>query len=270
MRNASSGFSAGGGGVLVVLNPANGAVISSLPLTDADGNGYNLTGLATQPSTGVLYGSTSNNSATSPRSLVTVNPANGRVTLIATFGSSGPIPDITFTPDGRLWGWDHDSNQLMLINIATATLTPVTGPANISNFGDGIASDASGVLFLGGDGDLGALRKIVLTVGPPPTGVMTTVGTMNGPNDSAIAAMAFSGSTLYAVDVPNLVTINTSTANVTVLGTVSGSLDAITFGPAVSTAPPTVPATSSLLLIPIGLIAIAVYFLRMRPRQAGC
>jgi hypothetical protein len=100
---------------------------------------------------------------------------------------------------------------------------------------------------------------------------MTTVETMNGPNDSSIAAMKFFGSTLYAVDVPYLVTIDTSTANVTILGTVPDTLDAITFGPAVTAPPPpTVPATSSLLLIPIGLIAIAVYFLRLRPRQVGC
>ena len=271
-RNASPGFAAGsGGGILVVLNPANGAILSSLPLTDSGGNGYNLTGLATQPSTGVLYGSTSNGSATSPRSLVTVNPANGRVTLIATFGSAGPFPDITFTPDGRLWGWDHNSNQLMLINTVTASLLAVTGPAGVSNFGDGIASDSSGVLFFAGDGDLGDLHRIVVTAGPSPTGVMTTVETMNGPNDSSIAAMKFFGSTLYAVDVPYLVTIDTSTANVTILGTVPDTLDAITFGPAVTAPPPpTVPATSSLLLIPIGLIAIAVYFLRLRPRQVGC
>src|SRR5947208_9276029 len=75
------------GGELVRIDPATGAVTRVVgPLVDAIGNQYGVTGLAFSES-GVLYGSTSNNSETAPRSLVTIDPLTARVTLIGSFGA---------------------------------------------------------------------------------------------------------------------------------------------------------------------------------------
>ena len=66
---------------LYILDPATGAVVSTVgPI------GFAVTGLAVNPLTGVLYGSTSNNSANSPGSLITINKATGQGTLVGSFG----------------------------------------------------------------------------------------------------------------------------------------------------------------------------------------
>jgi hypothetical protein len=53
---------AGGPGALYIINPANGALVVNVgPLNDAFGVNYPITGLAFNPGSGVLYGSTGNN-----------------------------------------------------------------------------------------------------------------------------------------------------------------------------------------------------------------
>src|SRR3954447_24168376 len=50
--------------------------------------GFAVTGLAFDPLTGILFGSTSRNSI-SPGSLITINPATGAGTLVGAYGLSG-------------------------------------------------------------------------------------------------------------------------------------------------------------------------------------
>src|ERR1700712_5372126 len=93
-----------GAGSLYTLDPATGAVISTIgALVDSGGNRYTLTGLAFQPGTGVLYGSTTSISTTAPRHLVIVDTANGLVTDLGSEGNLA-IADLSFSADGTLYG----------------------------------------------------------------------------------------------------------------------------------------------------------------------
>src|SRR6266536_455289 len=79
--------SGGPNGEFVILNPANGAVLTDIgPLVDGKGLHYSVTGLDFQPGTGVLFGASARVSATNPQDLVTINPASGIVTDVGSFG----------------------------------------------------------------------------------------------------------------------------------------------------------------------------------------
>src|SRR5689334_10801981 len=65
--------SAGGAGELWILDPATGAAIQDVgPLNDSIANNYAVTGLAFNPFTGLLYGSTGARSGTA---LIIIDPA---------------------------------------------------------------------------------------------------------------------------------------------------------------------------------------------------
>src|SRR5205823_5714024 len=84
--------SAGSTGELFILNPATGAVVQDVgPLNDAGGTNYPITGLAFNPTTGVLYGSTGNSVAATAARLVTIDPVTARVTPVGPFnvGNTG-------------------------------------------------------------------------------------------------------------------------------------------------------------------------------------
>ncbi len=209
---------------LFTLNPATGALVSTIgPI------GFAVTGLAFNPLTGVLYGSTATIDSTAPHSLITINTTTGAGTLVGSYNlGSQTLADITFTSDGTLYGWvQPTTDSLATVNLATGAAT-VVGPSGLTTFGSGIAADASDTLYFAGFGDQGALDIVNRF-----TGLATPVATLNGTANSAVNAMAFHPTTgvLYAVvkRTPNLVTINKSTGNVTVLGPTVANLDAITF-----------------------------------------
>jgi len=76
----------GGPGELYVLNPSTGGMIQDVgPLNDALNVNYGVTGLAFNPITGLLYGSTANADPATAAKLITVNPLTGLVTVIGDF-----------------------------------------------------------------------------------------------------------------------------------------------------------------------------------------
>jgi hypothetical protein len=255
-------YSATGGSVssnLNVINQSTGALVTAVgPI------GFAVTGMAVHPGTGVLYGVTSANSPSNPSSLITINKSTGAGTLVGGFGGiGGPIADITFTPDGTLYGWCECSDDLVTINTATGVAT-VVGSSGISTFGSGLASDSSGTLFYAGDGANDSLRTVSRT-----TGLTTIVTTMTGsPQGDAVPALAFHpGGTLYGLDGldgnPNvtLITINTTTGAVTTVGATLNGTDAIAFDPPFAgTAIPAVSDVGLLLLaLALGTMGALAY-----------
>lgn len=88
--------SAGNPSNLYILDPATGGVISNAGLI-----GFAVTGLAVDPTTGILYGATS----ASIRSLITIDKATGAGALVGGFvldRRSATIADIAFDPSGKL------------------------------------------------------------------------------------------------------------------------------------------------------------------------
>ncbi len=230
---------------LYVLDPATGATVQTVgPI------GFAVTGLARDPVTGTLYGSTSRSTslgATNPGSLITINKATGAGTLVGDMRpDTEAAADITFTPDGTLYGWiEPGSDDLVTIDKTTGAATTV-GNAGIGTSGAGLASSAAGTLFFAGDGNGGDLRTIDRSTGAP-----TTVATMNGTGGDEVAALAFNAAgTLFGVGLDTdptpatseLITIDPASGSVTVLGPSVNRLDAIEFEPP---PPPTPPAPPS-------------------------
>jgi hypothetical protein len=215
---------------LYVLNPTNGAIISTIgPI------GFAITGLAFDPSTGVLYGSTGNASPTSPRSLVRIDTATGAGTLIGSFGvSTQTMADLTFF-GGTLYGSGSSRGALYTVNVATglATLVGLSGRTSFA-FGNALAANRAGNFFAAaGDGSSLELFSV-----NPSTGLQTLIGTITGAPapTQAITALAFDASnTLFGANAGNdnqsafLLTIDPTTGAAVNLGQTVDGLDAIAF-----------------------------------------
>lgn len=225
-------FAADGGGGnpatrLYKLSATSGAIATNIgPI------GFAVTGLAIQPGTGTLYGSTGGNAPVSPNSIITINKTTGAGKLLGATGLGSPVADLTFTSDGKLYGWSEDTDDLVTINPKTGVATVVAN-STLSTSGSGLAASSANVLFFTGNGALGALRTVNRT-----TGLTTVVATMTGPaGGSAINALAFNGSTLYGSrsassgsgSATTLITIDTTTGAITSLGASVNDLDAIVF-----------------------------------------
>jgi Ca2+-binding RTX toxin-like protein len=198
--------------------------------------GFAVTGLAVDPISGTLFGSTSSLSLNSPNSIITIDKTTGAGTLVGPVSLAGEeVADLTFDAAGNLFGWtEMFTDDLVKINTTTGAATQV-GDAGIYTFGSGLA-DVNGTLFYSGDGVMGALRTV-----DKSTGLTTVVATLHGApsNTDGIAAMAVNpemgllfGVALNDSDLVHpayLVTINTATGEVTTIGALPNDFDAIAF-----------------------------------------
>jgi hypothetical protein len=147
---------------LYVIDPATGAVTSVGPA------GVGLTGLAFSPIDNTLYGvDTTGNSGDGLRRLVRIDPATGVATVIGLLNAV--VADITFTPDGTLYGWAEayagGIDALVTIDLTTGAASLV-GDDSISTRGTGLAYDPAGDrLLLAGDESQGDLYEIDRTTG---------------------------------------------------------------------------------------------------------
>ncbi len=232
-------------GSLYLIDPTTGAPTQTIgPLVDGLGHAYGLTGLAFQPGTNVLYGSTTNISTTAPGHLVTVDRTTGLVTDIGPFFAPrvlGTFADITFDPTtGILYG-AHASgggvgpdNWLYTINLATGSATKVGVGSRLEMGGDGLAANSAGMLFATPDGESPkpTLRSVDKT-----TGNEVIIGPLTGgPTPHVIDAMKFNGAgVLFGIQTnqslspttTHLVTIDPATALVTNIGPTVGDADAL-------------------------------------------
>jgi hypothetical protein len=267
----------GGPGELFILNPANGAMITDVgPLHDSGGTNYAITGLAFNPVTGVLYGSTANTVVATSARLVTINPATALVTVIGPY-NAGPtgnnshgqnvgatMGDIAFDSAGNLFGIGSIGGPtLYSVNISTGQATAV-GPSGLSGgtAGGGLAFSPSGVLF-GSPNSFTATGAEFGTYNRA-TGAYTQIANITTPAGAGTgyAGFAFLGNVLYGDDLgtpAHLVTINTTTGAVTDLGASVVGLDAIAF----SVTPVPEPASLTLLSL-AGVGALAHQWRRRR------
>ena len=243
--------SAGGAGELYILNPATGAMLQDIgPLNDLASLNYPVTGLAVNPVTGVLYGSTGNAVAGTEARLITINPATAQVTVIGSFnagpvntsGTPATMTDLAFDSAGNLYGIGSIGGpQLYSINPLTGQATAIGSTGLASTSGGGLAISGANVFY----GTPTPSRFGTYS----PTGAYSNIAAPNLPIGGAYAAIDFDqNGTLYGLDLgpgpdlaSHLVIINPATAGVTDLGASVTRLDAIVFVPE--------PGSASLLLV---------------------
>jgi DNA-binding beta-propeller fold protein YncE len=271
-------FAANGGGgnssTLFILDPETGAVISEVgPI------GFAVSGLAYDPRTGILYGSTGNNSGLS---LIRIDIATGAGTLIGPFNTDTPMADLSFDPAGNLFGWSgfNGTRGLYEIDVTTGEATfvgPNTGRGSFLD-GNGLAFDAAGNLFGGATDDV-ADSAALFSV-DPETAVSTFIANLlplPGNPDASVSALAFdSAGTLFGTlqnfsGSPNsfdsfLVTIDPDTGAVQNRGQSIDRLDAIVFVPDLQPAPSL--STLGLAVLSVLLLSAGMWQLSRRFRNA--
>lgn len=212
---------------LYTVDPATGAMTSIGP------TGFAITGLAFDPTSGTLYGVTSNNSPSNPRSLITIDPTTGASALVGSLGTANPAADIAFNAAGQLYGWVEGPDDLYTINKATGAATLVAN-SGVSSQGDGMDFDSGGVLWacLKNVGS-GSIYNV-----DTATGAATPVVVLSGGVPAAsLAAASFDASgTFWAVEnsAPSAVlcTINLVTGVITNKpGSMEDNTDGLAWGP---------------------------------------
>ena len=226
----------GSAGELYIIDPATGATITDIgPLNDSSAQNYGMTGLAFDPVSGVLYGSSANQPASTAGKLVTINPATGLVTPIGSFNppAGGTMADLAFDPTTHvLYGIPSNGGaSLFTINTSTGQSTLVGSSGLTATNGGGLAVDSTGVIY-------GSPLVPIDTFGTydKTTGAYTNIANPSPPNGRGFGALSFNGSVLYAMEAgtaSHLVTIDTTTGAVVDLGaTTAQFLDGLAFSPA--------------------------------------
>ena len=200
---------------LYTVNPETGATTAVGPI------GFTVTGLAIDPTTGILYGVTTTNDPTAPENLITIDRATGDGTVVGPLGHI--VAELDFNSAGQLFGWSESEDDLVTINKATGAAT-VVGESDLSTYGDGMSFNINDVLYVLPRGDNGDYYTVNTATGEP-----TRVGTLSGsepPTGSAISAASFAcdRTTFYALendfgDTPaDLVRVNLETGVITTIG----------------------------------------------------
>lgn len=163
---------------LFTIDPLTGVATSIATMTVA------LTGMALDPTTGIMYGATSG-SSNSPRRLVTVDLVTGATTVIGQFlenGSGTGVADIAFDRYGQLWGWSSFSGKLLQIDKATGAFI-TRGDHFIGSQGCGLDFDWQDNLFGSFNADDSELHQVQTRTLTTPVFPGVEPGAGAGPDD---------------------------------------------------------------------------------------
>lgn len=197
-----------------------------------DGKPVALRGIAIHPKTRVFYGITAPSSAHGSASLVTFDPASGRVTRVGRLGYDAS--DLNFDASGKLYVWLVEESKLGVINVGTGEARPLEMSGLGETIGGGFAIRGDGTAVLSATSAAGTLDRVSLVNGAVTTGPALR----NAPFLGAIVAMDFSPMrALYGVNTslgpPSpaaLVRIDVDSGGVTRMASLPVGTTAIAFG----------------------------------------
>ena len=258
-------------GNLYTINLANGNASLVGPIR-CEGKHIGVTGMAWHPTSGELYGITAEQSPNYPHCLIVIDPATGNSKLVGDLGVHGS--DIAFDSKGTLYIWLPATGRLGTVNLSTAQITPIGKPAGQGTQA-GIAVDPQDMVFVTAKGAGGTLDNVDLSsgqlqIGPPLTGA---------PFSTQINSMSFSPSGLLLAVNSNggspastkLVTINTATGAVAMIGALPDDTDALAFvgmganvAPTFSTLNPGARVVVTVISVVLVVLAISVVVRRRR------
>ena len=129
-----------GTGSLYRINTSNGTGTLVGALKDASNHAFGIRSLAGD-STGQLWGTTSDDSPTSPDSLVRINAGSAVVTVVGPLNapSGGGANDIAFMANGTLIGWFPGASVYGTINTTTGQVTALSAPQATQTGGVAVA-----------------------------------------------------------------------------------------------------------------------------------
>lgn len=207
--------------------------------TSVGPTGRALTGLAFDPTSGILYGSTSNQSPLNARALVTVDPTTGATTLVGAYGiGSDTLADIAFDSLGNLFGFSASGHKLYSVNKSTGVATVISA-ASFPGGGFGWAMDFDSYdnLFVLPFGDQVGPSQGAVYLTDQSTGTSAFFADISGSppynNGASFAAGAFApGKIFYAIDndfgsSAHLVSVNIGDGAVTDIGVTTTGMDAL-------------------------------------------
>jgi len=249
------------------VDPATGASTLLAPVRVDGRDPVAVISLAIHPGTGVVYGITAGLAPERPRSLVTIDPGTGDVSVIGPLGEVAS--DLSFSREGKLFTWLADRNQLATVHLGTGRATGL-GPSGITGvMGGGMAIDDRGVAYVAATGATGTLDTV-----DTQTGHGTPGPTLDGaPYLSAVTNLTFSPEgTLYGVNSnmgspasTALVAIDLRSGKVREIGHLPNDAHALIFGPPGSTFAP-----STWVLLGGGagivLLTLIIWFMGRRRR----
>lgn len=223
------GATSSGHGELYVLNPATGGASTDVGPINAGATNYSITGLAFDPTTNTLYGSTG---AVSGASLLTIDPNTADATVVGNFnaGAGNTMTDLAFDSSGNLYGISATGGANLYSIDKTTGAATIVGVSGVSFTEGGGLAVSSGGAFYGTPvpGDYGTYD--------PNTGVYVNITTPDTPVGGSYGALTFAGSILFGDNlapgpgggrVTHLVTIDPTTGAVTDIGPSITKMDAI-------------------------------------------
>jgi len=222
-------------GNLYVVDPETASTTLVAPLMVGGKTPIGLRGLAIHPKTGVFYGLTGPNASVIPRSLVTIDPLNGVVTLVGDLGYGAS--DIEFDSDGTLYAWVPETRQVGIVNLETGAVTLRGQPLERGAMKGSFSFAGGGKALVASTGGNGTLDTVDLetgkvTTGPPLTGA-PFADFLGGLTVSARGTLYAINSSLGRGVQANLVTIDPQTGHVTNIGALPNDTESMAFGPTI-------------------------------------
>jgi len=214
------------------VDPATGAARLLAPVRVEGRDPVGVISLAIHPATGVVYGITAG-LADRPRSLVSIDPGTGDVTVIGPIGDVAS--DLAFSREGTLYAWLSGRNQLASVHLGTGRATPLGESGITGVMGGGMSVDDHGVAYVTATGATGTLDTVDIQTGKGTPGPVLE----GAPYLSAITNLTFSpDGALYGVNSnmgspasTSLVTIDVHTGKVREVGRLPNDAHALIFGP---------------------------------------
>jgi hypothetical protein len=237
-----------------------------------------MSGLASQPGTGILFASVGRSGANAGR-LFTINPATGAPTLVGPTGFPS-VTALAFDQNGTLFGSGSSGAGRPTTGDRLITINPATGAGTLVGvWGNGITGMAAlavnpltGVLYGGGGST--TLSGLNLFTIDKTTGAATLLGPLTGapPGATVLTGLTFDNEghlfgslgsgTMPGVSGPEPVgMIDLATRSFTQLGLTPTGLSDITFGPGPG---PAVPEPAALTLFGLGVLGLLGYSWRRR------
>ena len=144
-----------------------------------------LSAMAFHPRTNVLYGITMGINDANRATLLTIDPASGQARVVGRL--SRPLSDISFDPNGRLFGWTANTGQLAIVDLNTARVSAL-GEASDPPIAGAFAIDSRGNAYVAPWSAPGTLQHVDLQDGRVSPGPKVS----NLQDLSTVRSMAFS------------------------------------------------------------------------------